>query len=475
MNYPQILHHGGHKGVTGSCHELRVSKDAGVLIDCGMFQGKELGTDLAEDNKSDFDRHEIDFPIDHIKALIVTHAHIDHCGRIPWLLAKGHKGPIFCTEPTALLLPIILEDSFRLTTSQNTRHVELYTRELSSRIVPITYEQWQDVPDCGEGSLRFRLQKAGHILGSAYVQFRIKRIGDDGKPKTTRIILSGDLGAPYAPLLPAPKPPYGADILILESTYGNRLHDERRLRRRKLQALIERAFKNRGALLIPAFALGRTQELLYEIESIIHEQGGKSAAPGLPWEDLEILLDSPLASQITETFRKLKPFWDSEAMLRVSRGRRPLTFDQLTIVETHSDHLNTVKYLIRSGRPCIVIASAGMCTGGRIVNYIKELIGDPATDMLFIGYQADGTAGRAIQKYGPRGGYVILDRKRYPIRAGIHSISGYSAHADQRNLVDFVRRMWKRPEEIHLVHGGAEARRALAEELKKYCQTILNG
>ena len=459
--------------MTGSCHELGINNDAGVLIDCGLFQGEELSADQRKDDSANIDRHEIDFPINHIKALIVTHAHIDHCGRIPWLLAKGFKGPIFCTEPTSLLLPIILEDSFRLTTSRNTRHVKLYAQELSSRIVSIPYEQWHDVPDCGDGTLRFRFQKAGHILGSAYVQLKVKPIGDDEKPKTTRIIFSGDLGAPYAPFIPAPKPPYGTDILVLESTYGNRLHDERRLRRRKLQAVIERALKNQGALLIPAFALGRTQELLYEIEGIIHEQKGKSAAPGLPWEDLEIVLDSPLATRITETFQKLKLFWDSEAVLRVSRGRRPLTFDQVTIVETHSDHLHTVKYLKRSGKPCIVIASAGMCTGGRIVNYIKELIGDPATDMLFIGYQADGTPGRAIQKYGPRGGYVMLDGKRYPINAGIHSISGYSAHADQRNLVDFVRRMRKRPEEIHLVHGEEIARRALAEELEEYCGEIV--
>jgi metallo-beta-lactamase family protein len=278
-------------------------------------------------------------------------------------------------------------------------------------------------------------------------------------------VFSGDLGAPYAPLLPAPKAPYRADVLVLESTYGDRLHEGRRDRRQRLQAIIEHALGNRGAVLIPAFALGRTQELLYELEGIIHQQRQRPAARGLPWEELEIILDSPLAGRITAAYRRLRPCWDAEAQQRVRSGRRPLGFEQMTVIEEHADHENAVRTLQKSGRPCIVIAAGGMCSGGRIVNYLKALLGDARTDVLFSGYQARGTPGRAIQEYGPRGGYVVLDGERIDIRAQVHTLGGYSAHADAKNLVDFVRRMRYKPAEIRLVHGEPAARAALAAAL----------
>jgi metallo-beta-lactamase family protein len=164
--------------------------------------------------------------------------------------------------------------------------------------------------------------------------------------------------------------------------------------------------------------------------------------------------------------RRLRPFWDAEAQRRALRGRRPLDFAQLTVIEDHADHENAVRHLQRSGRPCIVIAAGGMCSGGRIVNYLKALLGDARTDVLFIGYQARGTPGRAIHEYGPRGGYVVLDAERIDIRAQVHTLGGYSAHADAKNLVDFVRRMRWKPAEIRLVHGEPAAREALAELLR---------
>jgi len=233
--------------------------------------------------------------------------------------------------------------------------------------------------------------------------------------------------------------------------------------------VVERALSDRGTLLIPAFSIGRTQELLYELEAIIHRCGPRPAARGLPWNELEIVVDSPLAARFTDAYRRLRPWWDREALRRVRTGRHPLAFEQITTIDSHADHLRTVDYLRASGRPTVVIAASGMCAGGRIVNYLKALLGDPRTDVAFVGYQAQGTPGRDIQRYGPQGGYVLLDGQRIDIRARIHTLTGYSAHADRDDLVRFVRRMRRPPTEIRIVHGDSEAKQALAAALRPHC------
>lgn len=460
----QILHHGAVNGVTGSCHEVRIDDGdhrAGILIDCGLFQGAETsgsGADQAH--------QAIDFPIDHIRALVVTHCHIDHVGRIPYLLAAGFKGPILCSRPTAELLPLVLEDAVRVGFTRDRDLVERFIGLLRRRLQPLDYGQWHAI-DLGPGfgaSLQVRLQPAGHILGSAYVQCRIERQG-----RRCDLLFSGDLGGPYTPLLPAPRPPYGADLLVIESTYGDRRHGDRSQRVENLRQVVEQALRDRGTLLIPAFSIGRTQELLYELESLIHRQGRRHAAPGLPWNELEIIVDSPLAARFTEAYRRLRPWWDAEAKRRWRSGRHPLAFEQLLTIDSHEDHLRTVDYLSRSGRPAVVIAASGMCAGGRIVNYLKAMLPEPRNDVAFVGYQARGTPGRDIQQYGPRGGYVMLDGQRIDIRARIHTLPGYSAHADQQGLVNFVKRMRRKPGEIRIVHGDDEAKKTLAAKLAEVC------
>jgi metallo-beta-lactamase family protein len=178
-----------------------------------------------------------------------------------------------------------------------------------------------------------------------------------------------------------------------------------------------------------------------------------------------VIVDSPLAARFTAVYRELKPWWDAEALRRVRAGRHPLNFENLYTVDSHEEHQSTVDYLTRTGRPAVVIAASGMASGGRIVNYLKAMLGDPRHQVLLVGYQAAGTPGAAIQKYGPRGGWVELDGQRYPIRAGVDTISGYSAHADQRDLLNFVKRMRHLPGEVRLVHGDLQARATLREEL----------
>ncbi len=485
-----IDHQGARDGVTGSCHQLHLDDNTSLLIDCGLFQGGEAG------NGNNHERHSIDFDIRSVRALIATHVHIDHVGRIPWLLAAGFDGPIICSQPSAKLLPLVLEDAFKLGISRDRSQVERYLEQIESRIVALPYKQWFTLVDTPEQQVRIRLQRAGHILGSAYVEVDvITPCGSSLRERTnTRVVFSGDLGASHTPLLPAPSPPYRADILVLESTYGDRTHESRATRKHRLKAAIDRALHNKGTVLIPAFSIGRTQELLYELEDLLgqHEDCGSSLCERTNTvtslekdgcgsslrermakateSSIPVILDSPLASKFTAAYRELQPFWDEEAHARLKQGRKPLAFDTLLTVDSHGEHLKMVHHLAQSGRPAIVIAGSGMCNAGRIVNYLKAMLGDERHDVLFVGYQAEGTPGRDIQQYGGsstrgQGGWVELDGERHTIRARVETIGGYSAHADQQGLVNFVKDMKHKPREIRLVHGDKGAKQALKEAL----------
>ena len=454
----EIVHHGAVGGVTGSCHELRVGERDAVLIDCGLFQGAENSGKGA--NAVDL---AIEFSIEHVRALIVTHVHIDHVGRIPYLLAAGFTGPIYCSPPSARLLLVVLEDALKVGVTRNKRLIERVMRRLQQMIRPVDYGAWQTIDVRGAIPLAVQFRRAGHILGSAWVDFRY-----GAGPEQRHVIFSGDLGATETPLLLPPDQPESCDMLVLESTYGDRKHEGRARRQAALEDIIRHALKDAGTVLIPAFSIGRTQELLYELEDILYRNRGEAAAHDLPWDDLEIVLDSPLAARFTDLYRTLRPYWDDEARTRAAQGRHPLNFDQLTTIDGHEDHLRVVRYLAGTGRPAVVLAAGGMCAGGRVVNYLKALLGDARNDILFVGYQAQGTPGRDIQRFGPQGGYVDLDGERLDIRARVHTIAGYSAHADQSGLIDFVRNMTTRPRRIRLVHGEPASSAVLADKLRAY-------
>jgi len=434
MSYPEITHHGAINGVTGSCHELKLDENNAVLIDCGLFQGAEVSP-----GGSVVDQLAIDFPIHNIKALFVTHCHIDHVGRIPYLMAAGFEGSIYCSEPSAVLLPLVLEDAVKVGLSKDPYIIKKFLKLLNSRIIAVSYGKWQNIPlsAASRATLNIKFKPAGHILGSAYIEAKIKQ-----QEKEQRITFSGDLGGPYTPLLPNPKSPYKTDVLVLESTYGDKNHINRKQRKEQLKQSIIQCLQNKGVILIPAFSIGRTQELLYELEELIHKHKTESLYKNLDWDDLEIIVDSPLASKFTQSYKTLKPFWGAEAKAKINRGRHPLSFEQLTTINDHQEHIATVEYLQKTARPCIVLAASGMCAGGRIVNYLKALIEDQRTDILFVGYQAEGTA-------------------------GVYTLSGYSAHADQATLLRFIKRMRIKPKEIRLVHGDQQAKLALQSKLQQ--------
>jgi metallo-beta-lactamase family protein len=454
----EIIHHGARDGVTGSCHQLFFGRHS-LLIDCGLFQGAET----SPDGRTAADRLEIPFEVDSVRALVLTHVHIDHCGRIPWLLAAGFKGPILCSEPSAKLLPVVLADAFALGVTRDGALIERYLKLVESRLRPLPFKVWHTVQSDPSGSCRIRLQRAGHILGSAYVE--CDAAGPAGVAPQ-RVLFSGDLGPPYSPLLPAPQPAWRADTVVLETTYGDRLHEGRRSRRDRLQRIVEQALEDGGTVIIPAFSIGRTQELLYEFEDILHRQRQKPGKYAERWKKMPIFLDSPLAERFTMLYRELQPFWDAEARARLRAGRTPLDFAQLRAIGGHDEHVANVRRLARSGEPAIVIAASGMCAGGRVVNYLKAMLGDHRHDVVFVGYQARGTPGHAIQSWGPRGGYVDLDGERIAIRARIHTLAGYSAHADRDDLTRFITRMRNLPRIVRLVHGERAVRESFAVHLR---------
>jgi len=467
MAFPTLSHHGGTRSVTGSCHQLHLDASSSLLIDCGLEQGADVapGAETAP----------VGFDIAGIQALIVTHVHLDHVGRIPALLAAGYRGPILCSEPSARLLPLVLEDAYKLGVGADPVQVDRYLALLQRLIVALPFEQWHPLLEQGDVLCSIRLQRAGHLLGSAYVECDVRYPGVE---RSKRIVFSGDLGSASNPLLRALCSPERADLLILESTYGDRLHPDRRDRLQRLEAAVDRALADNGTLLVPAFSLGRTQELLYELEEILHRKallaeskGGEGADPllGVDWSRLPVILDSPLAQRITKVYGELHEYWNHEARMRLGQGRDPLGFGQLVCVDTHARHQQVVNYLKSTGRPAIVIAGNGMCSGGRIVNYLKAMLGDPRHEVMFVGYQAKGTPGAVIQASEGAEGFVQidLDGQMHEIRAKVISLGGYSAHADQAGLVEFVTSMASPPASIVLVHGERRGKLALAAALER--------
>lgn len=438
---PQITHHGAVTGVTGSCHQYQTAR-TNALIDCGLFQGAESNRPL----------HAFDFAVPEVSALIVTHCHIDHVGRIPWLIAAGFRGPIYCTEPTAALLPLVLEDALGIHIPDDADLVEKALARILSQLQPMPYNQWQPLPG-DETELRF--QPAGHIMGSAYVEL---------ETHGHRTVFSGDLGSPGAVFVDPPQAPERADILVLESTYGNRDHEARAERKTQLGNSLKRALADGGTVLIPAFSLGRTQEILAFIEDLLHEDN--LIHPDGTGSALPIILDSPLALRMTQAYRHLVNHWREPLKTQREAGRFPLAFDQLITLERHKDHMAMVKRLTHTRQPAVVLAASGMCQGGRIMNYLEAMLPLPETDVFFVGYQAKGTLGAAIQSAHP-GGTVRVNNRPTPMNAQVHRLSGFSAHADRTGLTNFCTDIPTAPTEIRLVHGDARVKREFQAHLAK--------
>ena len=437
----KLIHHGAHEGVTGSCHQLKWSDNHSLLVDCGIFQG---------DDARKHPNPEIDFSLEGIECLLLTHVHIDHAGRIPYLLAAGFDKPIYCSVPTAKLLPLVMEDALRIGFTRSRNLINRFLKQVNKQLRPLAYHEWHEISP----QVRIRLSPAGHVLGSSI--FEIDLGGRE------RAVFSGDIGAGSNPLLHPPQPPESADLLVLESTYGDKLHPTSHDRQQALEEVLRRTLRDRGVTIIPAFSLGRTQALLYEMNQIFERVQQQEQRTLM--KRVDVIVDSPLASRFTELYKDLQAYWGIEAQHHMRTDEQPLVFENLTTVGGHREHQDTLEYLHERKLPAIVIAGSGMCTGGRVVNYLKRFLGSPEADLVFVGYQAQGTPGHILSRGSD---WVRLDGRKYPVEAKIHRLHGYSAHADQADLMRFVEEMKGPPGEIRLVHGEYQPKRTLAEKLSE--------
>lgn len=453
---------GAAEGVTGSCHLISTEKHQ-VLLDCGQFQGGK-----AEDamNYEDFS-----FNTREIDCVVLSHAHIDHCGRLPLLVKRGFSGPIYCTTSTADLLEVMLKDSAYIHSKEaewknekakragkEFRIEPLYDIEDAlatlTLVKPILYDQLVEIND----EMKIVFNEAGHILGSAIIELWV----DDQEPKgekISKIVFSGDLGVENRPLLRDPKKIKKADFLIMETTYGNRLHPENSDSVENLLDIVLKTIKRGGNVIIPSFAVGRTQELIFEFNRF-YEQNPKAQKE---LDKVMVYIDSPMATTATEVFRRNAQDFDDETREYILKGDNPLDFKNLKFTRSADES----RFLNRDKNAKVIISASGMCEAGRIRHHLKHNLWDGKNSVVFVGYQAEGTLGRRILE-GAKD--VTLFGEQIHVNAEIYNLEGFSGHADKNGLLSWLSAFEKEPKQIFLVHGEEEAK----EEFAKFANEKLN-
>ncbi|MDD2913673.1 MAG: MBL fold metallo-hydrolase [Candidatus Pacebacteria bacterium] len=442
---------GAAKNVTGSKFLLEVSNKR-ILIDCGLYQEREFKS-----------RNWDDFPVSpsSIDAIILTHGHLDHCGYLPKIVKDGFKGKIFCTEPTLEIVKIILLDSGKIQEEdafkKKSRHkkegrkgphpeIPLYTIEDAKQVFPLLrgypYKTVFEVTN----EVTASFYDAGHILGAAMIELKVQ---SNGKTKT--IIFSGDIGRWNKPILNDPTLFEKADIVFMESTYGNREHKSEDIEGDKLAKIIRRTAKEGGNIVIPVFALERAQEILYYMNKFFKE----GVIPSLP-----VFVDSPMAINVTEVFKKYLQYFDENTRSLIEKGDSPFDFPLLKLTKTReqSTSINNME------GSAIIMAGSGMCTGGRIKHHLISNITRKESSIVFVGYQAKGTLGREIVEKEKS---VRILGKQYSVKANIENIEGFSAHADKSDLFKWIDNFKEKPQKIFIIHGEEEASNEFANFLRE--------
>ena len=431
------------------------------LVDCGLHQGK-FEEELLNDEPFDYDVNSIDF-------MLLTHAHIDHSGRIPKLYKDGYKNPIYATKATCDLCSIMLPDSGHIQETENEiknkkrkrngkKPIEpLYTVEDAENSIELFKEvEYDQIVDLAPG-ISARFNDAGHMLGSSIIEIWITE-----NNQTKKIVFSGDIGNNDIPLLSSPTMIESADYLIMESTYGDRLHLKNDQKANLFLDIVTETLDNGGTVVIPSFAVGRTQEILFELNKI-KDSKEKDEAFKKEYETLmnaKVYVDSPLATSATEVFEKNMDLFKPEVQEFIKRGDNPLDFPGLNFTQS----VDESKALNMSDEPCIIISASGMCDVGRIKHHLKHNIWNPKSTILFVGYQAPGTLGRRIVDGEKK---VKILGEEFAVKARVEYIEGYSGHADQEGLLNFVYSFTSQmPKHIFLVHGEPNAQETLKEKIE---------
>jgi len=445
---------GAAQTVTGSMHLVEADGHR-LLLDCGMAQGRR---EEAKKLNSEFP-----FQPEKIDAVVLSHAHLDHSGKLPMLVKKGFSGSIFSTSATRDLCSAMLADSASLQ-EMDARYVNrqnekqglpfikpLYTLHDVARTMRLFQTVEFQRPLQILPGIKMTFKNAGHILGSASVTLEIAEGRD--KKKVTALAFTGDLGRKGAAVVQDPDIIDRADVLITESTYGGRDHGPMDEARKNLARVVKETANNRGLLIIPAFAVGRTQDVVYHL----HELMQSKEIPQMP-----VYVDSPLATNITEIFRAHPECYDEETeqLLMQDGGDDPFGFNMLRYTRSteESKKLNNIR------RPAIIISASGMCEGGRVLHHLRRNIGDPNTTVLFVGFQAENTLGRKLLR-GDKTARIYGEE--HEVRAKMEKIDGYSAHADEGEMLDFINAIPNRPKRVFVVHGEPDATAAMAAGLAR--------
>jgi len=432
---------GAAQNVTGSRHLLEANGSR-ILVDCGLYQERQFRAR----NWDPFD-----VPPDSIDAVLLTHAHLDHCGLLPKLVKEGFKGRIYCTTATAEIARIILLDSAHIQEEdakyKRKRHkregrkgpypeIPLYTTADAEATFPlfspVKYRQPKEIA----GGLEVTFYDAGHVLGSSIIKVKVSQNKQD-----RTVLFSGDIGRPHRPIVCDPTSLEQADYVLIESTYGDRVHQGPTDAKKMIADVINSTKKAGGNIIVPSFALERSQELLYYINELLLED----AIP-----HLTVFLDSPMAARITKVFQHHRELFDEEMTEFVRHNESPFSFPGLKMTGTtdESKAINHVKGTI------IVIAGSGMCTGGRVKHHLVNNITEPQNTIMFVGYQAVGTLGRRIVNGEKE---VRILGQEYPVKARIAKINGFSAHADKEELFKWLSRLKTPPRKLFIVHGESES------------------
>lgn len=445
---------GASTGVTGSCH-LITTEHHKILLDCGQFQGGKA-MDAMNYEPFPFDPAEIDY-------MVLSHAHIDHCGRIPLLIKRGFKGDIYCTDATADLLEVMLKDSGYIHEKEaewknrkNERAgrplVEpLYTCndavESLKFVKPVLYDQLIEL----NPEMKIVFNDAGHILGSAITELWVT----EGE-SVSKIVFSGDLGVMDRPILRDPTIIKKADYVIMETTYGNRLHPQNSMDVKSLMEIVIKTARRGGTVVIPSFAVGRTQELIYEFNRFY--ENNRQYQKDL--EELMVYVDSPMATTATEVFKRNAQVFDDEMKEIITNGDNPLDFKNLRFTRSTEDSIA----LNHNDRPKVIISASGMCEAGRIRHHLKHNLWNPKASVIFVGYQAEGTLGRLLVEGAKE---VTLFGEEIQVNAEIYNLEGFSGHADRDGLLMWLGGFQKEPKHIFLVHGEPEAKEDFAQTVEQ--------